>query len=190
MSCKPDLAKTAEMWGFYRDGKTLKQVGDLFGVTRQSVYDRFHSRGLKLRSEMTRCGHAALPFIDFDGGRYAPTKDGYFRRTTGDRKLLHRAMYEKANGPIKRKHELRFLDGDRMNVVLDNIEMFKIGEGGSVGRPFPLKSCLYCQRPMGRRYSWNTRENPAAYRKRKTCDVKCASAWKRGRRRGVRMPRS
>ena len=99
MSRTPDLARTAEMYAAYQQGKTCTQIAALFGSTRQSVWERFNRRGLKLRP----CPrNLALPFVEFDGARYAPGKDNYFRKTDGDREPLHQAKWRKAHGRIKR----------------------------------------------------------------------------------------
>ena len=185
MSRTPDLARTVEMYAAYQQGKTCSQIALLFGSTRQSVWERFKRRGLKLRP----CPrNMALPFVEFDGARYAPGKDNYFRKTDGDRELLHHAKWRKAHGRIKRGWVVKFVDGDRMNVEIDNLECVPRAEMHSP-RPIQIKACLWCEQPMGRRATGNFPEGPSAYAKRKTCDVKCAAAWKKGKPKGTLMPR-
>lgn len=187
LGCVPDLATTCEMWGFYKDGRSCSYIAKLFKTTRQGVWDRFRRRGLPLRpSSRSR----ALPFIEFDGKRYAPNKDNYFRRTTrtqgtyGD--MLHRAMWVKANGPIPKRHVVYFLDRDRMNCVLENLGCCHKNEVPH-STPLKLKPCLSCGRLMGKRATGNHPESPSAYAKRRTCGTRCSSDWKRGKRRGLRM---
>lgn len=187
--CKPDLGLTCEMYGFYKDGKTLAEVAKMFGVRRQGVWDRFKRRGLPMRSENIRGGVGALPHVDFQGGKYAPYTDGYFRKTTGDRSLLHWDIWIAAHGPIKRRHEVRFIDGDRMNVVLENLICVRVGEGRGFGKAKQvLKPCLACARTMLPQFGGKTPESPSAYALRKTCDSKCAANWKRGKPKGTTMP--
>lgn len=184
MGCKPDIATTAAMYDLYRGGQSCTQVAAVFGVTRQNVWDRLRRQGFKLRP----CPrNLALPFIEFDGARYAPNKDNYFRKTTGDRSLLHWDIWQKANGrKIKRGWVVRFVDGDRMNHEADNLESVPKGED-RICKPVKLKACLYCGEIMMKRATGNSPEPPAAYAKRKTCNTTCAGKWKRGKRRGSRM---
>ena len=57
--------------------------------------------------------------IWFDGKRF--TKFGnYWRRS---RKFLHRAIWEKANGPIPKGCHVHHKDGDRENNDLGNLEI-------------------------------------------------------------------
>lgn len=199
MSCIPDAAKTQAMYALYQEGQTCSQIALAFQTTRQSVWERFKRRGLKLRP----CPrNRALPCITWGGARWAPDKDGYFRRTQragahARREVLHRAMWEAAHGRLRRGAVVGFRDGDRMNVTLDNLvclpkdEACTMLNGGALrfSAQFPrLKRCLACDSAMGRRVTGNHAESPAAYRKRKTCNADCSAAWKRGRARGARMP--
>lgn len=42
--------------------------------------------------------------------------------------LLHRLIWEQANGPIPKKHKVTFKDGNSMNCDLSNLEMMTFGE--------------------------------------------------------------
>lgn len=183
MSCIPDLARTREMYTLYEAGKTCWEIAIAFKTTRQSVWDRFNRQHLAMRPSSRA---KALPAIEFDGARYAPEKDGYFRKTVGDRELLHHAKWIKAHGRITRGWAVRFVDGDRMNVDLDNLEMVPRNEVQRV-TPIKLKPCLTCGQLMTRRATGDIPEGPAAYAKRRTCNTACAAVWRRGRRRGETM---
>jgi hypothetical protein len=184
MGCNPDLETTNAMYELYQAGKTCTQVAAVFKVTRQGVWDRFKRQGLKLRPSSREI---ALPFIEHDGKRYAPNKDNYFRKTTGDRSLLHWDVWEKANGShVKRGWVVRFVDGDRMNLDPDNLESVPKGEDRQM-KPVTPKPCLACKRLMGRRVTGEHPEGPSAYAKRKTCNAQCSANWKKGRPRGARM---
>lgn len=184
MSRTTDVARTGEMYALYQQGKTCYQIALAFKVSRQSVWERFKTQGLKLRP----CPrNLALPFVEFDGKRYAPGKDNYFRKTEGDRELLHHAKWRKAHGRIKRGWVVKFVDGDRMNVDLDNLESVP-REEMHTPRPITMKPCISCGHLMGRRATGNTPESPAAYAKRKTCSTQCSANWKKGRPKGTKMP--
>lgn len=183
MSCIPDVARTREMYAFYEQGKTCSAIAVIFKTTRQSVWGRFNRQHLKMRPSSRSL---ALPAITWDGARYAPEKDGYFRKTVGDRELLHHAKWIKAYGRIKRGWVVRFVDGDRMNVDIDNLEAVPRDEMQRA-RHIKMKPCLACGHLMGKRATGNHPESPSAYAKRRTCNTQCAAAWKKGRRRGARM---
>lgn len=187
--CKADLGTTCEMYGLYQDGKTLAEVADIFGIKRQGVWGRFKRCGLKMRSELMPANRA-LPSIEFNGAKYAPyNTDNYFRKTSGDRSLLHWDMWIAARGPIKRNHEIRFVDGDRLNIVLENLVCVRVGEGRGFGKASaPLKPCLNCGRKMLPQFGRKNPESPSAYARRKTCDTACSAMWKKGKPKGTRMP--
>ncbi len=186
MSCIPDVARTMEMYALYQAGKTCHAVALAFKTTRQSVWERFRRQRLPMRASSRS---KALPFIEFEGARYAPEKDGYFRKTTGGgtRPLLHHAIYEKNHGRIARGHIVQFVDGDRMNLEPDNLVSLPRSEQVRA-KPIKMKSCLACGRLMGKRVTGNFPESPSAYARRRTCNAQCSAAWKRGRRRGAKMP--
>jgi hypothetical protein len=167
VSYPADVAGTRKMHEHYAQGMTLRQVGALFGLNAESVRGRFHRQGLAVRTKV------APPSVEFDG----------------DRRHLHAAKWEKANGRVPRGHVVAFVDGDRMNIELDNLECLPLEEAGSLRKlPLELKRCLACGEAMPRRLGVNYHESRSAYAKRKTCDAKCSGEWKRGRRRGSRMP--
>lgn len=182
--CKPDVENTAAMYALYEKGETCAKVALTFSVTRQTVWDRFRRRGLKLRPSSRAL---ALPFIDWGSARYSPNKDNYFRKTTGDRSLLHWDVWEKANNArIKRGWVVCFVDGDRMNLDPDNLECLPKGEERHT-TAIKLKPCLSCGQLMGRCATGNHPESPSAYKKRRTCNARCSGDWKRGRPRGAGM---
>jgi hypothetical protein len=188
LGAKPDLGVTCEMWGFYQDGKSLAEVGKMFGIRRQGVFDRFKRRGLPMRSDL-QPKNRALPPIDWNGAKYAATKGNYFRKTSGNRSLLHWDIWEQAHGPIPRRHEIRFIDGDNMNTELSNLMCVPRDAGRQYLRTFPpLKPCIYCGQTMMPKQDRKNPEGPAAYNRRQTCDIVCAKSWTRGKPKGTRMP--
>ncbi len=109
---------------------SLADVGKAFGKSRQAVYDQFRVRGFKLRSK----NFGAVQV--FDGRRYMARKnDGYWRATTGNRKQMHVAVWEKANGPLPRGYGVHHKDLDRSNNALENLELLTIEEISSKHNP-------------------------------------------------------
>lgn len=115
--------RVAEMYDAYQDGMSLANVAKLYGCTRQAVYDVFRSRGYRLRKKKHK-GLTERYGIEFtlDGrGTLRGSKDG--RRV-----YLHRMVWEEANGTLPAAHVLTFLDGDRTNVALENLELVPMNQ--------------------------------------------------------------
>ncbi len=182
--CIADVETTEKMYALYSLDRSCAKVASAFKVSAQSVYGRFKRQGLKLRPSSQ---DLAFPPIVFNGFRYAANKDNYFRKTTGDRALLHHDMWEKAWGPVKNGWEVRFKDRNRMNVVLDNLFCVEIGDGRNLGKKFSLKRCLQCGEDMPLRLT--SYESPWMYEKRRTCNAVCSGNWKCGKKKGMRMPK-
>ncbi len=136
------------------------------------------------------------PFVEFEGARYTPVVSGfyagYLRKTSGNREMLNRAVWEKHNGRIRRGLIVIYLDGDKMNNTIENLAAMPRPEARRIitarVHRIAVKDCIACHKPMGRRFSWDGREGPTAYAKRKTCNPQCSANWKRGKPRKSRMP--
>jgi hypothetical protein len=186
-----DIQTSMAMWESYKVGNSLAQVTELFGVTRQTVYERLHRRGMHLRSRVLH-----NPIVEFDGNRYSRVVSGYYagyyRKTLGNREMLHHAVWRKANGgaSIPDGHVVHIHDNNRASIDPDNMELLLKGEDVTECRTkqFALKRCLACGAIMGRYFGLNHRECPAAYEKRKTCNARCSADWKMGKPRGSIMP--
>ena len=105
------------MYEAYESGLSLAEVGEMFGVTRQSVYAAFKRRGLELRPKPQ-----PLPAIIFGGRKYTMRNTGYYGATEGDRGLLHRHMWEAANGPIPENYDIHHIDGNKTHNAVSNFE--------------------------------------------------------------------
>lgn len=55
--------------------------------------------------------------------------------------LLHRVLWEKANGPIPKGHIVRFKDGDSMNCVIENLELISMKKNAilNINAKYPRK---------------------------------------------------
>lgn len=105
------------MNGRYSDGLSLAQVAAEFGVSRQSVWEMLTARGFKLRDRP-----APLPAIHYGGRKYTMRNTGYYGATSGDRHLLHRRIWEDANGPIPDGYDIHHRDENKTNNSLENFE--------------------------------------------------------------------
>ena len=109
--------QAAAMYTAYQAGKSLADVGKEFGLTRQTVHQAFRTRGYPLRKPP-----APRPYILFKGRKYTMRNTGYYGATEGDRGLLHRHMWESANGPIPGGYDIHHKDEDKTHNELSNFE--------------------------------------------------------------------
>lgn len=116
MGRKPDLAGTQRMYDLYCQGKSLAEVAEIEGVTRQTVYTRFKRQGLDMRPR-----RASLPHIDYRGRRYTLGVNGYYRATEGDRAYLHREKWKHERGPIPAGWDVHHIDHDKTNNDISNL---------------------------------------------------------------------
>lgn len=131
--------KYAEMYEIYKSGKSLSEVGHLYSMTRQSVYEGFRRRSYQLRSK------AEAPYQTLDGIKFTLRNHGYYAATTGDRELMHRYVWRKYRGDIPENHDIHHVDHNRANNDVTNLELysksdharlFSTGSNQFVKRPF------------------------------------------------------
>jgi len=118
-----------EMWEQrykeYNKGFSLAEIGRMFGVTRQSIYDGFHRRKLKLREKKR------LPYQFFNGEKFTLRNTGYYGRTKGNRTLMHIVVWKYHNGNIPKEHDLHHKNHDKTDNRIDNLELYSKSEHAS-----------------------------------------------------------
>lgn len=119
MPAKRNDDKAKSMFELYKKGFSLEQVGNAFGVTRQSVYKMFKKRNFKLRNSKK------LPFIIFNGNKYTLRNTGYYGRTNKNRSLLHRDIWKSNHGKIPNGYDIHHIDGNKQNNHINNLEIIK-----------------------------------------------------------------
>jgi hypothetical protein len=112
----------AEMYEAYKSGLSLAEVGKMFGMTRQSVYEGFSRRGFVLIAKN------AQPFQVIDGIKFTLRNHGYYSATTGERQLMHRYIWEKHNGKIPESHDIHHIDHNRANNDISNLALYTKSE--------------------------------------------------------------
>ena len=117
MGRKRNNERADAMRYLYETGASLSQVADAFRCTRQSVYVMFRRRGWAMRTI------TPLPAVDWGGYRYTMRNMGYLGRTTGERTLLHRDVWESANGAIPQGWDIHHIDGCKTNNDLANLQL-------------------------------------------------------------------
>jgi hypothetical protein len=117
MSCIPDTKTTNEMFSLYEDGYSIAQVAKAFGVSRQSVFERFKRAEKILRSKKK------LPFIIFNGKKYTLRNNGYMACTDGERSLMHRDVWCFHNGNIPEDHDIHHINNDKTDNRISNLEL-------------------------------------------------------------------
>jgi hypothetical protein len=116
MTMRRKDSRAAEMYLLYQTGKSISEVGKEYGVTRQNVYAMFAERGLGLRPPKRK------PYLVFNGCRYTKTYYGYYRKTHGDKQLMHRDVWEFHNGPIPDGWDIHHKDEVKTNNDISNLE--------------------------------------------------------------------
>lgn len=106
-----------EMYKMYCDGYSLADVGTSYGMTRQSVYCLFKYRGWQVRPK-----RKPLPFVLFNGEKYTLYKEGYYRKTFGNRNLLHRDVWEFYNGTIPDGWDIHHINENKKDNRIENLE--------------------------------------------------------------------
>lgn len=124
--------KEEEMRAMYMTGMSLAAVGEMFSVAESTVRYRFRRRGWRVRvsnQEKSR----AKESVKFNGRRYTPDKDGYWRCHTKRfgkiiHRTLHRDVWEEHNGPIPEGCNIHHVDGDKANNHISNLRCIEAGQ--------------------------------------------------------------
>lgn len=113
-------------YDLYCQGLSLAEVAAEFGCSRQSVYELFKRRGWDLRSRP-----AGKPTVSFGGFNYTIGDNGYYRRTTGSRSLLHRDVWTALRGVIPDGWDIHHKDHDKTHNKIENLECLPKAEHAS-----------------------------------------------------------
>ena len=108
---------TDDMYKLYLEGYSLSQIGKICGKTRQSIFERFKKKNLKLRPKELK------PFIVIDDLKFTINRNGYYECTTIDRLMLHNYVWEKHNGKKPSGYEIHHIDFNKINNEIDNLQL-------------------------------------------------------------------
>lgn len=111
--------KYKNAYQLYLDGMSLNQVAEKIGVTRQCVFKAFKCRGYILRSPKFQ------PHQFCDGHKFSLRNHGYYEKTTGERELMHRYVWEKENGKIPKGFDIHHRNRDKSDNRLENLELIE-----------------------------------------------------------------
>lgn len=117
-----------QMYADYLSGLSLSQVAVKYDRTRQSLFDIFKRRGLKLRARNFK------PVVEYKGRKYTEQKTcgrhRYLRDTIQRTKIkyLHHVIWTEHHGPIPAGFKVCFKDGNHRNVAIDNLELLSNSE--------------------------------------------------------------
>ncbi len=119
---KPGLTvkQINEAYYYYSFGRmSCKDVAIKFGVSRGSIFNYFKRLGLKTRPLKYKLKDN--PFIEYKGMKYYKDNYGSYRASTKARIPLHKAIWIDNHGPLQGREIVSFIDGDKNNIVLENL---------------------------------------------------------------------
>lgn len=111
-----------EMYDWYKQGYSLQQVGEMFGMSRQSVYTGFKRRKYLLREKKE------LPFVTFNSEKFTIRNNGYYGKTYGNRELMHRYVWRFYKGDIPKGYDIHHKDRNKTNNKIENLEIYEKSE--------------------------------------------------------------
>lgn len=117
-------ALAIRMYDMYCQGSSIEQVAQAFGRSRQSVWKMWNRRGYLMRPVRG----PSRDSTEYNGVSYSVGTQGYYRSTTGDRHLLHRRVWEDANGAIPEGHDVHHVDHNKLNNDLGNLRLLTKAE--------------------------------------------------------------
>lgn len=115
-----------QKYNMYLTGLSLEGVAKQFNCTRQSIYEIFKSRGFELRKLNKK------PSIEFNGFNYTIRKDGYYRKTSKDRSLLHSDIWIFHKGNIPKGSDIHHIDNNKCNNNIENLVMITKEQHGRI----------------------------------------------------------
>jgi len=120
----------AAMYAMYKTGKSLESIGKVYKISRQAVYDLFRSRGYELRSKKM------LGLTIIDGIKFTVMAGGYLRGTIPGRRItIQKYVWEKMNGPVPTGFVIHYIDGNKLNNSILNLELVPKSEMSKVFNP-------------------------------------------------------
>jgi RNA polymerase sigma factor (sigma-70 family) len=101
----------------YLQLKSLSKTGKLWHRSRQAVWEILSTAGFRLNTPPRK-----REAMEHGGLTYRRSaKGGFYRCTTSGRRLLHHVVWEEVNGQVPEGSEIIFEDGDKENIVIDNL---------------------------------------------------------------------
>jgi HNH endonuclease len=105
------------MYADYLQLKSLSKTGKLWHRSRQAVWQILSMAGFRLNTPPRK-----REAMEHGGLTYRRSaKGGFYRCTTSGRRLLHHVVWEEVHGPVPEGSEIIFEDGDKENIVIDNL---------------------------------------------------------------------
>lgn len=175
----------------YEKGLSLEQCIKFYGadliLDRKTLHHYFQRLGLPTRKQTRK------EFKMYKGDKYTICKDGFYRKTSGDRKHLHRRIWEENNGPVPRGYSVIFKEGNGLDFTKYDINNFYLKHQNEVlkdtrnnnqftrNRQAPVIKQIFCKN-CGKELVYKA--PPSYHNKRVFCDMKCKREYDVKKRQG------
>ncbi len=140
MAARRNDDKARELYAIYQSGSTLRQIGEQFAISNQTIHSMFSRRGWPLRNK--KASHHQF----LGGKKYAKKPSGYYGATDRSRTLMHRDVWASKNGEIPAGHQIHHMDGNRGNNSLENLLLVDAADHSRrhMAAKMHLHECPHC----------------------------------------------
>jgi hypothetical protein len=114
------MDKYNRAYELYLKGFSLRKVGSLIGVSRQSVCKAFKRRGYQVR------GVNFKPYQEYEGKVFVLKGTGHYHLDTDDSVLMEGYVWSSLNGPVLEGHEIIHISGDMSDNRIENLRCIPV----------------------------------------------------------------
>lgn len=112
----------SKLYTEYLTGLSLEKLAKKNGITRQAIFSAFNVRGYEMRKPNQQ------PTQEFNGQRYTLRNTGYYSRTTGNRGLMHREVWQFHKGKIPKNYDIHHINRNKSDNRIENLELISKSE--------------------------------------------------------------
>ena len=128
-----------EMVAHYRAGKSLRVLGDVYGVSREVVRVRLKTAGVKMRPVGGQAGNKSNLGHYKRGGPLYIGSQGYFRTLdrAGKQCSVHRGCWEACSGAVPDGYHVHHENGNPLDNRIENLRCLSPKNHGRLHHGYP-----------------------------------------------------